>query len=461
MTSLLSKPNKAPTTSKGSKKMTKSSNTKRKDPESAPIFLRKTYAMIDSCDATVASWAEDGTTFVVKDPEIFATKIIPQFFKHNNFSSFVRQLNFYGFRKIKSDPIKLTSPNHDIESKYWRFRHEKFLRGRPDLLGEIRKANSTESPDKQEVDALKNEVKLLKSKMADMAENIDKLTRWLKEMASLQPRQDTKSIYLPEKRNKKRKLQHATPPSPVKSCSLPPQHGPPQPLRTESHKPTTHKPTTYNPNTHKPIAPIVPLHVSSLPNPASFNENDFFEKNPTKREYVTRYVPPLAPLGKSDHFDYPLENITSLDQDLLDFFQDEIEEQDEISTNDTTPLPDIIKSRKDSSLIQKLRMGLNALPESMQELFVERLVATVTNPEAFRNHVEAVNALAAAVAAEAKKKSATTNEDLVDKDSPKVALPLVAATLGAFLAQYSATMKNEKMLKKKQPSFVPCVPMEA
>ena len=34
--------------------------------------------------------------FVVKDPDTFASQIIPQYFDHNKFSSFARQLNFYG-----------------------------------------------------------------------------------------------------------------------------------------------------------------------------------------------------------------------------------------------------------------------------------------------------------------------------------------------------------------------------
>lgn len=90
------------------------------------IFLiqKKTYNMIDTCDPAIASWYDNGTTFVVKSPDRFAAEVIPEFFKHNNFSSFVRQLNFYGFRKIKSDALRLRDAETSEESKFWKFRHE-------------------------------------------------------------------------------------------------------------------------------------------------------------------------------------------------------------------------------------------------------------------------------------------------------------------------------------------------
>lgn len=61
-----------------------------------PPFLSKTFDLVD--DPTldpIISWGSTGGSFVVWDPVDFARLILPRNFKHNNFSSFVRQLNTY------------------------------------------------------------------------------------------------------------------------------------------------------------------------------------------------------------------------------------------------------------------------------------------------------------------------------------------------------------------------------
>ncbi|CCM01107.1 uncharacterized protein FIBRA_03155 [Fibroporia radiculosa] len=100
-------------------------------------FVTKLYQMInDPKSAQFITWTELGTSFVVSNVGEFSRTILGSHFKHNNFSSFVRQLNMYGFHKINRTP-RAQRTSADVQT--WEFSHLKFLRGRPDLLEEIKR----------------------------------------------------------------------------------------------------------------------------------------------------------------------------------------------------------------------------------------------------------------------------------------------------------------------------------
>lgn len=110
--------------------------------------------MIDRCDPEIALWSDDGESFVVKQIDKFSTNILPQYFKHSNFSSFARQLNFYGFRKLKAEPI-LTADYDARTASHVRFYHECFQKGKPELLVNIKRATKSDTQSKDEVEALR------------------------------------------------------------------------------------------------------------------------------------------------------------------------------------------------------------------------------------------------------------------------------------------------------------------
>ena len=59
-------------------------------------FLMKLYQILETPELTsIIEWGENGKFFKVKNITEFTEKVLPKFFKHNNFASFVRQVNFF------------------------------------------------------------------------------------------------------------------------------------------------------------------------------------------------------------------------------------------------------------------------------------------------------------------------------------------------------------------------------
>ncbi|KAG6694637.1 hypothetical protein I3842_09G059000 [Carya illinoinensis] len=125
----------------GTSKSTSSSQSPRS--RCPAPFLSKTYDLLeegravdhdhdhDRAGKRIVSWNAEGTGFVVWSPAEFSELLLPKYFKHNNFSSFIRQLNTYGFKKTSS--------------KRWEFKHEKFKKGCRQMLAEITRKKSEPS----------------------------------------------------------------------------------------------------------------------------------------------------------------------------------------------------------------------------------------------------------------------------------------------------------------------------
>lgn len=96
----------------------------------------------DGKNTELIRWSDKGDSFIVLDEDEFAKTLIPELFKHNNYASFVRQLNMYGFHKkvgLSDNSMKASERKNKSPSEYY---NPYFRRGHPNLLWLINKPKS-------------------------------------------------------------------------------------------------------------------------------------------------------------------------------------------------------------------------------------------------------------------------------------------------------------------------------
>lgn len=98
-----------------------------KNKQTTSSFLRKTQQILsDSSLARVIHWDPSGHSFSIVDLGEFTKEVLPQYFKHRNFASFIRQLNIYGFQKCRG------AASH-------KFSHPLFIKDSPELISGMKR----------------------------------------------------------------------------------------------------------------------------------------------------------------------------------------------------------------------------------------------------------------------------------------------------------------------------------
>ncbi|KAK4241395.1 HSF-type DNA-binding-domain-containing protein [Achaetomium macrosporum] len=108
-------------------------------PKVQTAFIHKLWSMLEDPKIQhLISWTANSDSFVIQPSHEFS-RVLAQYFKHTNISSFVRQLNMYGFHKV-SDVFAHGTP----DSTMWEFKHGNGNFKRGDMVGlrEIRRRAS-------------------------------------------------------------------------------------------------------------------------------------------------------------------------------------------------------------------------------------------------------------------------------------------------------------------------------
>ncbi|SCU93576.1 LANO_0E04258g1_1 [Lachancea nothofagi CBS 11611] len=150
-----------------------------------PAFVNKLWSMVnDTTNQKLIHWSPDGKSFVITNRERFVHEILPKYFKHSNFASFVRQLNMYGWHKVQDVRSGSIQGNSD---ERWQFENENFVRDNEELLENIiRQKPSTTSTkeilvgqngEEMDIGILLNELDTVKFNQMAIAEDLKRISK--------------------------------------------------------------------------------------------------------------------------------------------------------------------------------------------------------------------------------------------------------------------------------------------
>ena len=112
----------------------KNENILKKKSHHYSRFLLQLYQILEEDKyKDIIHWGDNGKYFLIENVHDFTEKILPKYYNHNNYSSFVRQLNMYDFHKKKT--------NSDTQS----FQHNKFIKGQKELINTIKRKRRKEN----------------------------------------------------------------------------------------------------------------------------------------------------------------------------------------------------------------------------------------------------------------------------------------------------------------------------
>lgn len=144
-------------------------------PAKRPAFILKLWNMVnDPANHECVQWADDGESFNVLNKENFEKTVLPKYFRHSNYSSFVRQLNMYGWYKVQDIASGAIQSGEEIRQ----FKSPYFIRGREDLLDNIaRNKASKGSDDEEEIDMgrVLDELETLKRTQMEIAADLNRI----------------------------------------------------------------------------------------------------------------------------------------------------------------------------------------------------------------------------------------------------------------------------------------------